>query len=245
MKPKRIRFLKVPVDNIDRENLSHYLENLLKAGGRHQIVLLSTKKLFKARRNRDFMRCLNEAALVLPVSSGITKGLKFQKKGNITRYNPYELIIQIFMVVEKLRKTAYLLGGHPEDLKEAEKNLKISFPNLKIFGRFAGYFKKDVEDNVVLAIKKSAPALLFVGRGIKGSEVWITEHKNQFNDGLYIYADNFLEVFAGREKRVSKELFNMGLENMSGVIYKPWLLFRIFSFLYFKFLVLFYRIRGL
>ncbi|MBN2735338.1 MAG: WecB/TagA/CpsF family glycosyltransferase [Spirochaetales bacterium] len=245
MKPKRIRFLNVPVDNIDKESLSVYLEELLKNGGQHQIVLLSTKKLFKARRNKDYFRALNEATLVLPVSTGITKGLKFQKKGDVTRYNPYELIIRIFMAVEKMNKTAYLLGAHQDDLKEAEKNIKISFPKLKIIGRFSGYFKKDMEENVVLAIKKSAPALLFAGRGIKGAEIWLAEHKKNFNDGLCLYADNFLEVFAGREKRVSKEIFNMGLENMSGVIYKPWLLLRFFSFLYLKFLTLIYRIRKL
>ena len=127
---------------------------------------------------------------------------------------------------------------------EAEKNLKVSFPNIKIIGRFTGFFNKEMEKKIILTIKKSSPALLVVGKGVSGREKWIHRNKNEFNPGVYFWIDNYIEIFSGSEKNISKRMFQLGIESLSGFFRKPWKLFRIFPFLYFKFLVLVYKILG-
>jgi N-acetylglucosaminyldiphosphoundecaprenol N-acetyl-beta-D-mannosaminyltransferase len=241
---RRINFLNVPVDIVDTDTVFQVIEDFLQDTEKHQIVLLNVDKLLKGRIDDEYNRCLREASLVLPVSTGIVRGIRFQKKGEATRYNPYEFIIRLFILIEKLQKTAYLLGSQKEDLMEAEKNLKVSFPDLKVIGRFAGYFKGNMEDNVILTIRKSSPAILFVGRGVPGKEKWVFRNKKNFNPGVYIWIDNYFEIFSGREKNMSKHLFKLGLESMAGFFRKPWKVFRIFIFFYFKLLVLVHRIMG-
>lgn len=243
-KVKRINFLNVPVDIVDKETVPRVIEDFLQDNEKHHIVLLTVDKLLRGRIDSEYNRCLREASLVLPVSSGIIRGIRFQQKGEATRYNPYEFIIRLFTLTAKLQKTSYLLGSQREDLMEAEKNLKVSFPDLKVIGRFTGYFRGNMETNVVLSIKKSSPSLLVVGKGVPGKEKWIFRNKKSFNPGIYLWIDNYFEIFSGREKNISKNLFKLGLESMSGFFRKPWKLFRIFTFLYFKFLVLVHRIMG-
>lgn len=241
---KRRRFLGIPIDIADPESVYKAIEGFLQDGKKHQIVLLTVDKILRARMDSQYNKCIREASLILPVSSGIVRGAHFHNKGKLTRYNPYEFIIKVFMILEKLEKTVYILGARREDLMEAEKNLKVSFPSLKIIGRFAGFFNKDMEKKIVLTIKKSSPALLVVGKGVPGREKWISKNKEEFNPGIYLWIDNYLEIFSGQEKNISKRLFKLGLENLSGFFRKPWKIFRIFSFLYFKFLVLIYKILG-
>jgi N-acetylglucosaminyldiphosphoundecaprenol N-acetyl-beta-D-mannosaminyltransferase len=241
---KRRRFLGIPVDIADPDSAYKTIEGFLKDGEKHQIILLTIDKILKARVDPEYNKCVREASLILPVSSGIIRGARFHNKGELFRYNPYEFIIKLFMILEKNERTIYLLGSRKEDLMEAEKNLKVSFPDLKIIGRFAGFFNKEMEKKIVLTIKKSSPALLAVGKGVPGKEKWIHRKKEDFNPGIYVWIDNYIEIFSGSEKNISKPLFRLGLESMSGFFKKPWKIFRIFSFLYFKFLVLMYKILG-
>ena len=238
----RINFLGVPVDIIDNETLTEKIEEMIRDGKKHQIVLLTINKLLKFKNNIEYQRLLREASLVLPVSRGIISGIKFQKKIEVTRYNPYEFIIKILSLVEKNNKGVYLLGSEIRDLIEAEKNLKASFPTLKIIGRFSGYFKRKMENDIKTSVRKSAPALVLAGKGIKGRELWLFRHINDFNAGIFLWVENYLDIFAGKEKNISKKVFNLGLESLSGLLIKPWKIFLLFPYLYFKTLVIVYKI---
>jgi N-acetylglucosaminyldiphosphoundecaprenol N-acetyl-beta-D-mannosaminyltransferase len=244
-KAKRVSFLNVPVDIIDNESLFEAIEGSIQNGQRKYIVFLTIDKVLKARRDAEYNRYLREASLILPVSLGIIHGLRFQKKGEAFRYNPYELIIKLCMTVEKLNKNLYLLGSHIEDLLEAEKNLKVSFPQLKIIGRCAGYFNREKEIDIITAVKKSSPSLIFLGKGLPGKEKWILRNVKDMHPSLYVWIKNYLEIFSGKEKNSSKKLFKMGLETWAGFSHRPWRILKVVPYLYFKLLVLIYRIFGL
>ena len=74
---------------------------------------------------------------------------------------------------------------------------------------------------------------------------WIARNRKHFKPGIYIWVGNCFEIFAGKERNVSRRTFYLGLESIPEMIRKPWQVFRLFPYLYFKLLVLIYRIRGL
>jgi len=241
----RISFLNVPVDAVDSDTMLKTMEQYLQDAQGHQVVLLNTQKLLKARHDMDLLRCLKRADLVLPVSRGIIRGAAFQNKPPLHRYNPFEFVIRLLGLAEKLDQSIYMLGAQKEDLEQAEKNLKLSFPDLRVVGRYSGYFGREMEKNILLAIRKASPGFLLVGRGVPDQDLWIARNRGSFNPGVYIWIDNSFEIFSGRQRNVSKKVFRMGLESMADIMRKPWKLLRVFPFLYFKLLVLIYRIRGL
>jgi N-acetylglucosaminyldiphosphoundecaprenol N-acetyl-beta-D-mannosaminyltransferase len=180
--------------------------------------------------------------LVLPVSLGIIRGARFQRKPALTRYNTFGFTIMILKLAERLGKRAYFLGSKKEVIELAERNLKASFPNLNVVGRFTGYFSRQMEKDLILTIRKSDPGFLLVGKGIPDQDKWILRHRDSFSPGVYMSVDNCFEIFAGRDKNVSKRMFHLGMESLQGMMRKPWKIMRLFPYLYFKSLVLYYRI---
>jgi N-acetylglucosaminyldiphosphoundecaprenol N-acetyl-beta-D-mannosaminyltransferase len=241
-KVKRVYFLKVPVDIVTEETFLTYVKQLLESEVHHQISFLTMKGLFKARRRWDYYKCIAESSLILPVSRGIIRGGRFLNLGNFTRFNPFDTIINLLHLAEANGFSVYLLGGQKQDLEKAERNLRTSFPGLKVIGRFSGYFNQQTENNVILTIKKSHPSFVLVGKGIKDKEMWILRNKKKLNPGISIWIDNSFEIFSGREKYISAGIFKAGLEGVSGISKKPWKIFRIFPYIYFNLLLLMYKI---
>ena len=244
-KINRISLLNVPVDGSDLDTTLEAIERFLKDLQSVQIVLLTLPKLFKARRNVEMKSCLMRADLVLPVSKAIVRGAHFQKKQKLYRYNPFEFVIRLLTLAEQLDQTVYLLGSHKEFLESAESNLRHSYHSLRIVGRYSGYFDNNTEKDVLLAIRKSSPAILLVGSGVPDHDLWIDRQRKHFNPGISIWVDKCFEVFAGKEKNTSKALFKMGLENLPDILRKPWKIYRLFTYFYFWLLVVIFRIRGL
>ena len=243
----RMSFLNVPVDTYTKETAIEKIKDILKAqdGQNHQIVFLNVKKLLKARRNKEYFSCLRTATLILPTSRGIIRGAHFQRKQELTRFNQFEFVIRLLSTADELKKSAYILGGRKEDLEKVESNLRASFPNMQIVGRYMGNFNKETEKNILLAIKKSSPAFIIIGSGIKKTDLWIMKNRDSLNPGIFIDVGNCFEIFSGRNEKVPEDLFKMGLESMQGFFKKPWKIFKIFPFIYFKLLVLIFKIRNL
>jgi N-acetylglucosaminyldiphosphoundecaprenol N-acetyl-beta-D-mannosaminyltransferase len=241
-KIKRVYFLKVPVDLVDQEAFAKHVKELLEGNTHHQLTFLTRQGLFKARRRWDYYKCIAESSLILPVSRGIIRGGRLLRLGNFTRSNPFDTIINLLHLAEENGYSVYLLGAQKQDLEKAERNLRTSFPALKIIGRFSGYFNPHTEDDVILTIKKSHPAIILVGRGIKDKEMWILRNKKRLNPGISIWIDNVFEIFSGREKYISEGVFRAGLEGVAGMSRKPWKFFRIFPYIYFNILLFAYKI---
>jgi N-acetylglucosaminyldiphosphoundecaprenol N-acetyl-beta-D-mannosaminyltransferase len=239
---KRIKVLDVPVDCVDPELWAPTIEALLDNGQHNQIVFLSLRGLLQARHDPEYLRCLRDAALVLPISLAIVRGARFLGAGAPSLFNSFEHIIRILSVVEKMKGSVYMLGSRKQVLEVAEDNLRGSFHDVRVVGRFYGYFPRQVEGDIVTAIKKSAPTLVLVGTGVPGKDKWINRRRRDLNPGISLWAGNCFEVFAGREKQVSKKLHAAGLSALSGIGKRPWRLAAIFPYLYYLALLLGYKL---
>jgi len=239
---KRIKVLDVPVDCVDPDVAVRVVESLLDNGLRNQIVFLSLRALMKARHDPELLRSLRDAALVLPVSLSVVRGARFLKAGHPCLYNSFEYIIRILSVVEKAKGSVYLLGSRKQILEVAEENLLGSFHGIRVVGRFYGYFPRTVEADIVTAIKKASPSLLLVGTGVPGRDKWVLKHKRDLNAGIYLWAGYCFEIFAGKERQVSRKLHAKGLSALSGIRRRPWRAVGIFPYLYYQVLLVGYRL---
>ncbi len=239
---KRIKVLDVPVDVVDPEVVGKVVEELLENGQHNQIVFLSLRVLLRARNDPELLRCLRDAALVLPVSLPIVNGARFLRAGSPSLFNTFEHTIRILSAIEKVKGSVYLLGARKRVLEVAEENLRGSFHGIRVVGRFYGFFPRHVEGDIVTAIKKSSPSMVLVGSGVPGRDKWILKHRKELNPGLSLWAGNCFEVFAGQERQISRKLHAAGLGVLSGIVRRPWRLAMIFPYLYYVVLLLGYRI---
>jgi N-acetylglucosaminyldiphosphoundecaprenol N-acetyl-beta-D-mannosaminyltransferase len=239
---ERINFLKVPLDILPPEAMEAKIHELVKSGEARNIVLLSLWDLLRARVKGEYRSYVQEAALVIPISKSLIGGARFLSGKTPVRYMPFDFVIRLLDILEKREYTFYLLGGKKSILQKAERNIRQTFPKLRLVGRYIGRFERQNEGTILEAIRKASPSLLLVAKGVRGREKWLARRDAQLNRGLRLWCSDLFDVFAERRKRPSPGVFRRGWEWMGFCARNPLLLFRIFPYFHYKLLLLFYRI---
>ncbi|MCR4743075.1 MAG: WecB/TagA/CpsF family glycosyltransferase [Treponema sp.] len=239
---ERINLLGVPVDICEPQNLESEVMEIMAMPGTKQIIFLSIWDLFKARHNEDFAECLKSAALILPISKSILRGAKFLKKDIPVRYNPFTAAIQILSIMDSHYKSIYLLGSSKKTLQQAEVNLRDTFPQLKIIGRFVGYYSKNAESSLVEAIFKSQPDLVLISDGIPEKNCWAYHRRNSFSSSIFLYYKDAFGIFSERIKRVKEKTFDRGHEIFVEILHNPFKIFLLFPFLWYILVLVWYRL---
>jgi N-acetylglucosaminyldiphosphoundecaprenol N-acetyl-beta-D-mannosaminyltransferase len=155
---------------------------------------------------------------------------------------PFDFVISLLTALETREYSLYLLGGKPRILKITEKNIRQTFPKLRVVGRYRGAFKRNEEGLLLQAIRKASPSLLLVGKGVHGGERWIARNTGILNPGLRLWCSDLFEIFAERKKRPSRAIFDRGLEGIGYCFQNPLRFFRIFPYFYYKLLLVVYRL---
>jgi N-acetylglucosaminyldiphosphoundecaprenol N-acetyl-beta-D-mannosaminyltransferase len=241
---ERISLLKVPLDIVPPEELADVIYELLEPGNKEgkNIVLLSLWDLLRARRNNEYRSYVLNAALVIPISRSLIGGARFLTGKVPYRYMPFNFVINLLTILEKRELTAYLLGSRSQILQKTEKNVRRTFPRLRIVGRYVGSFRRQDEPGIIEAIHKAAPHLLLVGKGIRGEETWISKNSARIGAGLRLLCSDLFDIFAEKKKRPSEAVFNRGLEGIGYCFRNPLKFFRLFSYFRYKCLLLIYKL---
>jgi len=237
----RVSFLKVPIDIVESDKLAHLAFLLLAEGKEQNIVLLSVWDLLRARRNAEYRDYVNKAALVIPISKSIVRGIRFLTGKQAIRYMPFDFVINLLTMLEGHEYSSYLLGSKKRILLKIEKNLRETFPSLRIVGRYPA-FRRHEEPDIIEAIRKASPSLLLVGKGVRGGERWIARHSGQLGKGMRLWCSDLFDVFAERKRHPSRPIFDLGLEWIGYCLQSPIKLFRIFPFMYYNLLLVIYKI---
>ena len=224
---ERISVIGVPVDICTPDKLEDQILELLLKPGTKQIVFLSIWDLLKARKRKgDFAECIKSADLILPISKSILKGAKFLKKNVPYRYNPFSAVIQILSIMDSHYKSLYMLGSHQKTLQTAERNVHRTFPNLKIVGRYVGYYPKTIENDIVNSIfkkyelpcevvaasfKTKEQVVEIAKYGIYGAAIGVSVWESFLNDKIVDEAidvfNNDFELLAGKGKNFTNHYF--------------------------------------
>ena len=180
--------------------------------------------------------------MVIPISKSILKGAKFLKKDVPVRYNPFEAVIQILTILDTHYKTLYMFGSSKKTLNKAEKNIKDTFRNLRVIGRYGGYYPKSVEDDIVEAIYKAQPSLVLLSDGIKEKNCWSYKRRNRFSTSIFLYYKDAFGIFSERVKRVKESTFNKGHEIFVEVLHNPFKIFLLLPYLWYIIVLVWYRL---
>ncbi|MCL2831898.1 MAG: WecB/TagA/CpsF family glycosyltransferase [Treponema sp.] len=246
----RISLLRVPIDIIPPDDLQEIVcRQFFDTQGRENedrqgfnIVLMSIWDLLKARRAGEYRDFIMKASMIIPISKSQITGARFLKKSTPVRYMPFHFIINLLSILETHEFTVYLMGGNEKILRRVENNIHQTFPRLRIVGRCKPSFGRQEEPVIVEAIRKAAPHLFLGGRGIRGGELWIARNDTGLNRGIRLWCSDIFDVFAEKRSRPGEKIFNLGLEAFYYCLKNPLRFFRVFSYIRYKFLLLFYRL---
>jgi len=239
---ERVNFLKIPIDIVEPNRLGLLIFQLLAEGKEQNIVLLSLWDLLRARRNAEYREYVKNAALVIPISKSIIGGIRFLLGKQAVRYMPFDFVISLLRTLESYEFSSYFLGSKKRILIKIEKNIRETFPGLRIVGRYPGSFRRQDEPAIIEAIHKASPSLLLVGKGVRGEERWIARNGKRLGKGLRLWCSDLFDVFAERKRHPSPATFELGLEWVGYCLQNPLKLLRIIPFMYYNYLLLIYKI---
>jgi N-acetylglucosaminyldiphosphoundecaprenol N-acetyl-beta-D-mannosaminyltransferase len=242
---RRLSILSIPIDILSGEAFEECVEELMTSGETHQIVLLGLWDFVRARGNSMYARTVRNASLVLPVSRTLQRIAWFLRKRHLPRHLPFDFTVRLLTTLEAKRRSVYLIGSRPGTLQTASSNVRGSFPQLQIVGRCSGYYDRKDEQNIILAIRKASPSLILAGNGLRGRDKWLYVHREAFAPGITLWAGPCIEMFAGRKKRTSRELWSKGLDFVPDFIRHPWRVYRLFAYLWIGLVTLYHRVKKL
>lgn len=236
-------FTRVPVDNLTEDQALEVFQQMAADGRYHRIFLLTYKNYRKARRDEHFMRELQEASLVIPVSRSLAWGMGFLRLPKPTLYYPFDFVIKLLGALEEKGKSAYFLGGRHEEIQKIAQVIKASFPKMRLVGRHVGYYPKDQEPTVITAIQKSGPTALVVGPGLPGRFRWAAKNASRLPVPITIWSDLTFHIMSGKKQRPKREVLAKGNHETRGLWYKPWKWLRVHSYISYFFVLVWYKLR--
>jgi len=178
---------------------------------------------------------------VLPVSKGLERMARALGFKNLQCYYPFSVIIRLLNLMEEQGGGVYVLGDRPPYTQIVEKNIKQTFPALRIVGRYMGGFSKKMQESILTAISKASPNLLLCGSGLKGKDLWIHRHATAFPRGVQVWTPECFDFISSRKKRASAVAFRNGHEYFGTSMKKPERLFRLPLYVWLKVKILFAR----
>ncbi len=232
---KKITLLGVPLHSVPEDDFEPFILNLAGSPEMKNAVILDFKQFMKERRKiKKGKSLLKDADFIFTTSKTVAKGAAKLYGANSVRFYPFALIINTLGILEKKSLSVYLLGGRSAELQKVSSNVRSSFPELKIVGRYKGFFNSEDEQSVSVAIRKAGAAFLFVGTGVKKGAEWLAQSKKKLGGGLALYSPEAFKIMSGAEKPKSEELW---LKRGSISFFSFLLPWNGLSYLHFSFLI--------
>ena len=115
-------------------------------------------------------------------------------------FHPYQALstLSVFLsALEQRRGSVFLVGGNLKAIQRAEKNVRSTFPSLRVVGRSPGDYEEKEEAALMQALQKAGPDIIVVGSSVKDGELWVPRHMRHTKSGIFLYDASIIEVLAG------------------------------------------------
>ncbi|PTQ55024.1 MAG: N-acetylmannosaminyltransferase [Candidatus Carbobacillus altaicus] len=186
-----------------------------------KISTVNAEMIMQMRRDPSFDRDVRSADLIIPDGVGISYAARVLKNMHLERIAGIDLMTALIARAHEEGMRVFLLGAHPDVIRQVEANLKRQYPNLRL-GVHHGYLEPDEEITLLEKIHAFAPDFIFVGMGAARQERWIEAHRAAFPATLMMGVGGSFDVLAGKVRRAPKTWQRLGLEWLWRLKEEPW-----------------------
>lgn len=219
------------------EFIKKYLTKRIKTAEKTFVVTANPEIVMKAREDKEYYKAITKATYIVPDGIGIIKAAQWMKTPLTERIAGFDVMEDLLNEANEKNWSCFFLGASEDVNKKMVDRIKKRYPNLEIAGRHHGFF--DLEDKtIVKTVQESHADLVFVALGLPRQEMWIANHIETFDKGLFIGVGGSFDVLAGAVKRAPDIWIKWNLEWLYRIIKQPTRLKRIWKVFHFLFLVM-------
>ena len=224
-----IEIFGIRIDNTTLEEATRTIESYLKSDKLNIIYTPNTEIVMIAKDDNNLKELLNKGDLVTADGIGLVYGSRIKKRPLKERVTGFDMSINMLKLANENNYSLYLLGGKDGVAKDAARNIKKDYPNIKIAGYHHGYFKgshtgdlnsRD-EKNIIEDINNTSPDIIFVGLGFPKQEMWIDSNKTKIRSKVIIGNGGVMDILSGNAERAPEIYQKLGLEWFYRLIQEP------------------------
>jgi len=183
----------------------------------HFFVCANPHSLEIARSDPKFKRAICEADLVTPDGIGVIIASRIQGGCIRSRVTGADIFWGLSKKLNQLSEYRYFfLGSTEKTLNLIRDKMRIEFPNIEVAGTFSPPFKREFtraeNREMVAAVNKAQPHVLWVGMTAPKQEKWIYQHKDQLDVPFIGAVGAVFDFFAGTKKRSGQWFQDHGYE---------------------------------
>lgn len=168
-------------------------------------------------KNKDLINVINSATYSTIDGKPILKIAKWLKINDFKERIPgSDLSIDILKMMNENQFSLFLFGGKGGVAELAAKNIKETYPNIKIAGTLCPDFEyeKDKEKSAkyIQQINLAHPDVVLMCTGSPKTEIFIVDNWKSFESSTYLSVGATIDFLAGNVKRAPKWISKIGLE---------------------------------
>ena len=215
------RILGVRVDCINLDDALSRIEEFIKAGKTHQIVVVNAAKVVKAQKDAYLRQIIEDADLSGADGVPIVWVSRLLGKPIPGRVNGTDLMERLVERAAQKGYRIFFFGAEEAVVRRVVKIYREKYPSLQVAGYRNGYFGADEEREIAENIGNSKADILFVAFGTPKKEHFIRDHKSILNVPVVHGVGGSFDVIAGKTARAPQWMQNYGLEWLFRLIQEP------------------------
>jgi N-acetylglucosaminyldiphosphoundecaprenol N-acetyl-beta-D-mannosaminyltransferase len=202
------------------EHATDSIVRRIRQGQKAFCVVINPEKVCFALAQPDFADLLRKADIHICDGVGTAAAVRLIQGWRIPRITGVELFFRLLKTAERENLSVFLFGAKPEVNRHVYDILRVTRPNLRIAGRYHGFFDSDSE--VIRHINASQADMLFVALGSPQQERWLGRHLERIHVPFCMGVGGSFNVLAGDVKRAPELFQRTGTEFLYRLACEPW-----------------------
>ena len=195
--------------------------------GKFLVDTVNAHSFVLAQQDPNFADALQEADALLPDGISVVRAARWLKTENAPdeKIAGADLFAFEMDKLEKKGGTCFFLGSSPEVLNSIKFRAAEKYPHIKVetySPPFKTFFSRTENLEMMEAIQKADPDLLWVGMTAPKQEKWLYDHWQELDIHCHTGAIGAVfDFFAGTQKRAPQKWIDLGLEWLYRLLQEP------------------------
>lgn len=239
MTVNKVSVLNVKIDSVTMAQAVEKVESFFSLSDRTRLVATANAEMvMMANDDSELKEILAGADLVVADGAGVVWAARHQGDIMPERVAGFDLVQELLKKSAQKKYKVFFLGAGIGVAEQAKTQAEIKYPGVNIVGVRDGYFKPDVEKEIINEINELNPDLLLVALGVPRQEKWIKNNLEKLNVKVAIGVGGTFDVMAGNIKRAPLWMQKANLEWSYRLFLQPQRIFRMMSIPKFMFKII-------
>jgi len=197
------------------------IEELIESGGPHLVATVNPEFVMRARKDREFARVLEGAALCLPDGTGVVWAARRQGCEVREPVAGVDLVQPLAAMCSRRGFRLFLLGAAPGVAADLAASLRDANPGLEVAAH-AGSPDSSDDVETVHRIHDHRAQVLLVAYGAPAQELWFDRLQGRLDVSVAIGVGGAFDYLTGRVPRAPAWMRRAGMEWLGRLVRQPW-----------------------